>query len=278
MITRFWGARGSIPTFSKETQNFGGNTPCVSIVEQGQVLILDAGSGIKRFGESEMAKSFTEFHILLTHMHLDHIQGLGFFNPLYNPACTVNIYGPASSPEMLFGELSKYLSPPLFPVRIRDFAADLKFHGLPNAGFNIGPFYINSAYVIHPGPTIGYRVSTAKGVVTYIPDHEMALGTTQFPREPEWTSGYLLAEKSDLMIHDAQYTPEEYNLRKGWGHSSIVHTLQFGLLAQVKKLALFHHDPIHSDHFLQEMYLKYAHDQWPFQVIISKEGDAIDLG
>lgn len=277
MIARFWGARGSIPTFSKETQNFGGNTPCVTVVKKGQVLILDAGSGIKRFGESDMAKAFTEFHILLTHMHLDHIQGLGFFGPLYNPMCTVHIYGPAASPEHLFGELSKYLSPPLFPVRIRDFAANLKFYGLPDKEFSIGPFDISSAYVIHPGPTLGYRICSEHRVLTYIPDHEMALGVQEFPREPDWTSGYLLAKNADLLIHDAQYTPEEYALRKGWGHSSIVHTLQFGELTQVKRLALFHHDPVHSDHFLQDMYLKYAHSQWPFQVIISKEGDGIDL-
>ena len=277
MIARFWGARGSIPTFSKETQNFGGNTPCVTVVEKGQVLILDAGSGIKRFGESEMAKSFSEFHILLTHMHLDHIQGLGFFGPLYNPNCTVHIYGPAQSPEVLFGELSKYLSPPLFPVRIRDFAASLKFYGLPASRLQVGPFSIDSAYVIHPGPTLGYRICTSQGVVTYIPDHEMALGAHQFPREPEWTSGYALAKDADLLIHDAQYTPEEYNLRKGWGHSSIEHTLQFGDLVKVKRLALFHHDPIHSDHFLQDMYLKHAHNRWPFHVIVSKEGDSIEI-
>lgn len=277
MNLKFWGTRGSIPTFSDETQNVGGNTSCVTIVDQGTMIILDAGSGIKRLSDSEYIKDFKEFHILLTHMHFDHIQGLGFFGPFFNPEAKVNIYGPAANSEELVKTLSKYLSPPLFPVRIRDFKADVQFHALPKRSLKIDHLSISSAYVCHPGPTLGYRINNELSTITYIPDHEVALGVKSFPISTSWTSGFDLAETSDILIHDAQYDDEQYKEKVGWGHSTFAQAIRFGEMSKIKRLFLFHHDPIHSDQRLDELHHQHTQVSRPFSIALAKEGDSIDL-
>ena len=253
MTLQFWGTRGSIPTFNDETQIYGGNTSCLSLVDQGTLIIFDAGSGIKRLTDSEYIKGFKEFHILLTHMHFDHIQGLGFFGPFFNPEVKVNIYGPATNSEELIKTLSKYLSPPLFPVRIRDFKADVQFHALPKRSLKIDHLSVSSAYLCHPGPTLGYRINNEQTSLCYIPDHEVALGVPTFPKSPAWTSGFDLAADTDLLIHDAQYSDEEYQAKIGWGHSSFTQAIRFAEMCRTKKLFLFHHDPVHSDQQLEEL-------------------------
>jgi phosphoribosyl 1,2-cyclic phosphodiesterase len=185
--------------------------------------------------------------ILLTHLHMDHLQGLGFFALLYNPEMEVHIWGPASTTLSLWERLSRYMSPPLFPVRLRDLPCRLYLHEVPCGEVAIGAFTVAAAFVCHPGPTVGYRIATTNAVLTYIPDHEPALGVPTFPWRREWTSGVLLAASADLLIHDAQYSPEEYPEHIGWGHSSLQHTLAFAALARVKHLVPFHHDPSHTD-------------------------------
>jgi len=277
MILKFWGTRGSIPTFNPETQTIGGNTSCVTLEDQKTLVILDAGSGIKSLADSNYIKSFSEFHILLTHLHFDHIQGLGFFGPFFNPKVKVNIYGPASNSEELIKILSKYLSPPLFPVRIRDFEADNHFNALPKRSLKIDHLAISSAYICHPGPTLGYRINNEKRSVCYIPDHEVALGVPNFPKSPQWTSGFDLAEETDVLIHDSQYDDQQYREKIGWGHSSFTHAIRFGELCKTKKLFLFHHDPIHSDQRLQELLAEHTREVRPFQIELAREGDSIDL-
>lgn len=277
MTLRFWGTRGSIPTFGDETQIYGGNTSCITLMDEGTLIILDAGSGIKRLTDSEYIKDFNEFHILLTHMHFDHIQGLGFFGPFFNPEARVNIYGPASNSEELIKILSKYLSPPLFPVRIRDFKADVQFHALPRRSLKIDHLSVSSAFVCHPGPTLGYRISNEKSSVCYIPDQEVALGVPRFPKSPLWTSGYDLAEESNLLIHDSQYDDPEYEEKVGWGHSSYTQAIQFAELCKTKNLFLFHHDPIHSDQRLEELLADHTRVNRSFQIRLAREGDSIEL-
>src|SRR5262249_20890941 len=148
------------------------------------------------------------------------IQGLGFFAPLYNPAVEVHIWGPASPTLCLRDHLSRYLSPPLFPVRLRDLPCSLHLQEVPRGDIDLGEFHVSSALVCHPGPTVGFRIEGPRGVLTYLPDHEPALGACGFPPSPDWTSGYALAAGADILIHDAQYTTEEYEQRIGWGHSS----------------------------------------------------------
>jgi phosphoribosyl 1,2-cyclic phosphodiesterase len=248
-----WGVRGSIPTTSPDTRAYGGDTSCIEVEAEGTLLILDAGTGIQNVN-SAANLSRQRVDILLTHLHIDHIQGLGFFRPLFNPATEVHIWGPASNTQSLRARLGRYLSPPLFPVYFRDLACRLVLHEIDHSTFTIGPFTVQSAYVTHPGPTVGFRVSDRHGVLAYIPDHEPALGRHSLIPDVKWLSGSDLASGADLLLHDAQYTEEEYHCKVGWGHSSMTDALRFAELTGVKHLLLTHHDPMHTDTQLQAFY------------------------
>lgn len=277
MKVTLWGTRGSLPTPGPETARYGGDTSCVEVRgPEGTVLVLDAGTGIRRLGAT-LPPTLSRVDLLLTHLHMDHVLGLGFFGPLFAPQVELRIWGPASTTRGLRKRLIRYLSPPLFPVPLRDLPAPL-FHEVPCGEFRIGEFSITSALVCHPGPTVGYRIATSEAVLTYLPDHEPALGVPRFPVSAEWTSGYALAAGADLLIHDAQYTPEEYAARVGWGHSSFQHAIQFGRLAGARHLVLFHHDPGHSDDHLDRLVTQAVAQNRPsFPVTIAAEGAAFEL-
>ncbi|MBL7775692.1 MAG: MBL fold metallo-hydrolase [Saprospiraceae bacterium] len=277
MKVTIWGTRGSLPAPSPENNHFGGNTSCVQVMQGDTCLILDAGSGIRRLGDAFPA-GISKIDILLTHLHMDHIMGLGFFLPLYQRSMEVTIWGPTSTNERLLTRLQRYLSPPLFPIRLQDLPCQPRIREIDHSKFQIGPFQIRSAYVCHPGPTVGYRICTDQSTVTYMPDHEPALGSAHFPLEPEWTSGYELAHAADLLLHDAQYTRDEYAPRVGWGHSSMEDALKFAELAKVKKLLLFHHDPSHTDARLRQLLAETLGGKAPrFEIAIAAEGDTFQL-
>jgi phosphoribosyl 1,2-cyclic phosphodiesterase len=253
MNVTLWGTRGSLATPGPQTERYGGNTSCVELRgAEGQVLILDAGTGIRPLSATLSAES-GRVDILLTHLHMDHVQGLGFFAPLYVPDFEVHIWGPPSTTLDLRDRLSRYLSPPLFPVQMRDLPCRLILHNAPLEEFEIGALQIQATLVCHPGPTVGYRVSQDGKTVAYLPDHEPALGCRRFPGRPDWTSGFELARGADLLIHDSQYTPQEYAEHVGWGHSSLPQALAFAAKAEVKKVVTFHHDPDHNDDTLDRM-------------------------
>ncbi|MGH7789494.1 MAG: MBL fold metallo-hydrolase [Candidatus Binatia bacterium] len=279
MRVTIWGTRGSLASPGPETARYGGNTSCVEVRDDDSrhVLILDAGTGIRRLGAS-----FPPVHrvdVLLTHLHMDHIQGLGFFAPLYDAAMQVHLWGPASPALALQTRLSRYLSPPLFPVHLRDLACRLELHDVPSGEFAIGPFRVTAALICHPGPTVGYRVSCAGATMTYLSDHEPALGVASFPDAAEWTSGYALAADADLLIHDGQYGADEYDTHVGWGHSSIEDAVRFAALAGAKRLVTFHHDPAHTDDDLERLHRRaIAALQPPFPVEPAAEGAVYELG
>lgn len=243
---------------------------------------MDAGTGIRVLG-GHLPSTVNCVHILLTHLHMDHLQGLPFFAPLRRAGVEVHIYGPASTTLSLSARLQRYLSPPLFPVNVRELPATLFFHELPGDTVEIGEFCVKAQLIIHPNPTIGYRiqgtcVQGTSGTITYLPDHEPALGVSNFPRSKEWTSGYALAEGADLLIHDAQYTNPEYNARVGFGHSSIWQTFQFAALTDVKRLVPFHHDPTHCDDDLDTMLAEVTGEMQPsFGVVPGMEGTVIEV-
>lgn len=277
MKVTIWGCRGSLPSPGPENNHYGGNTSCVEVWHNDTLLILDAGSGIQRLGGS-LPRNISRIDILLTHLHLDHIMGLGFFQQLYNPNVQVNIWGPTSSGESLEKRLKRYLSPPLFPVRLQDLPSKPNILEINQSSFQIGPFQINSEYICHPGPTVGYRISDGNAVLAYMPDHEPALGSADFPHEPEWTSGYNIAYEADLLLHDAQYWKEEYKNCIGWGHSSANDALKFAKLTKAKKILFFHHDPSHSDEQLQKLFNDSVSGQnLPFEAGIAAEGNTIQL-
>ncbi|HUR17151.1 MAG TPA: MBL fold metallo-hydrolase [Candidatus Limnocylindrales bacterium] len=247
-----WGTRGSIASAGPDTVAYGGNTSCAEVeARDGTILILDAGTGIRRVGDTY--KEPRRLDILLTHLHMDHIQGLGFFAPFFRPDFEVHLWGPPSTTQDLRTRLTRYLSPPLFPVRLRDVAAHLELHDVPMEPFRIGGFEIQAQVVIHPGQTIGYRISDGVATVAYIPDHEPALGLNGDLADPQWTSGHDLAAGADILIHDAQYTTEEYDARVGWGHSRIGDAVALARMAGVQRLVTFHHDPAHDDSELDQM-------------------------
>jgi phosphoribosyl 1,2-cyclic phosphodiesterase len=277
MKITLWGTRGSLGAPGPETVRYGGNTSCVEVESGGTRLILDAGTGIRRLGAG-LGPEVGRVDVLLTHLHMDHIQGLGFFRPLDEPGQEVHLWGPPSTTLDLGARLSRYLSPPLFPVRLRELPCQLSLHHVPLGRFEIGGLHIDAALVCHPGPTLGYRIDDGRTCVTYIPDHEPALGTTKFPDTPAWTSGFDLAEGADLLIHDAQYDTQEYRDHVGWGHSAVVHCLDFARMAGVKRFVTFHHDPGHDDATLDRILAQArARSAYPFEIIPGTEGATLEI-
>jgi ribonuclease BN (tRNA processing enzyme) len=279
MRVTLFGTRGSVPAPGPETPRNGGNTASVEVRgDDGTLLVLDAGTGIRRLG-AQLPPDLARVDILLTHLHMDHIQGLGFFGPLYRPDIEVHIWGPASRTLSLDARLSRYLSPPLFPVHLRDLPG-ITCHEVPRPAFEIGPFRIQTALVCHPNPTVGYRIEEGGHIAVYLPDHEPAL-CLEGDRwlEPEWTSGHELAAGADLLIHDAQYTDAEYASCIGWGHSTYRHAFEFAARVGAREVVLFHHDPSHDDatleHLLQDARRRFKP---AFQVFGGREGDVFEVG
>jgi phosphoribosyl 1,2-cyclic phosphodiesterase len=277
---RIWGCRGSLASPGPETVRYGGNTSCIEVrAGDGRLLVLDAGTGIRLLGQSLGADRPERIDLLLSHLHLDHIEGLGFFAPVWDPGAEVHIWGPPSPGHSLRERVATYFSPPLFPVHLDELPCRLHFHDIPAEEWEIGTTRIRAQPVNHPGPTVGYRLEENGRTLTYISDHEPALGVDMEAVDPEWISGYGLAERADVLFHDAQYTEDEYPQRVGWGHSSIAHTVTFALIAKVQRLFMFHHDPLHSDAQLEAMLVR-ARELWGRDrngLALSYEGMELEL-
>jgi phosphoribosyl 1,2-cyclic phosphodiesterase len=244
---KVWGARGSIPTPGADTMRYGGNTSCVQVtLSDGTLVVLDAGTGIRTMGLA-LGTCERPVTILLTHLHLDHIQGLMFFAPCFHPASEIEIWGPAASDAPLLDRIARYISAPLSPVEVRELPCRVLFHEAVVSEWQIGPATVHAHSVSHRGPTLGYRIEDGDTTLAYIPDHEPALGAPIDTLEDEWISGLELARGADLLIHDAQYTDAEYPNHLGWGHSALSDALAFGARAQAARMLLFHHEPLHDD-------------------------------
>jgi phosphoribosyl 1,2-cyclic phosphodiesterase len=280
MQVRIWGTRGSVPTPGAETARYGGNTSCVQVcLSDGTHVILDAGTGIRHV---ELDGSAERIHVLLTHLHLDHIQGLLFFAPLFDAHAHVTIWGPAAGGIPLRNRIGRYLSAPLTPVEIRELPSDLDFRNCPASEWTIGAARIRAEAVIHRGPTLGFRIEDVDGTLCYLPDHEPALLGALERIGDEWLSGYRLARDADVLIHDAQYTEDEYARHRGWGHSSTGQAIGFASRCQAATAVLFHHDPAHSDTGLDEL-LAGGRERWaaeghdPATLQMACEGTVIDV-
>jgi len=276
VIVRLWGTRGSVASPGPETLRYGGNTACVEVRATDAILVLDAGTGIRRLGAT-LQDHVGRVDLLLSHLHMDHLQGIGFFAPIFRPDIELHIWGPPSTTLSLRERLMRYLSPPLFPVRLRDLGSRVSLHDVPAEPFTVGSLTITGQPVIHPGPSVGYRISSKDGSVAYLPDHEPALGLADFPLSPAWTSGSELAAGADLLIHDVQYTEEEYPAHVGWGHSSVEQAWAFAVQSRVRRLVTFHHDPSHADDQLDEIVRDLQRRTGP-EVIGGVEGLELQLG
>jgi len=247
MRVKVWGARGSVPSPGPETVRYGGNTSCVQVtLADGSLVVLDAGTGIRNLGVV-LGGGPPRVDILLTHLHMDHIQGLMFFSPLFQSDAEVTIWGPGAPGASLLDRIARYISAPLSPVEVRELPCHVHFREAPATEWEIGSARIRAEAVSHRGPTLGFRIADRDATLCYIPDHEPALGGALDAIEPEWMSGYALARDADLLLHDCQYTDAEYPAHLGWGHSAVSDALLFARRVEARHTLLFHHDPLHSD-------------------------------
>ncbi len=254
MQARIWGCRGSLATPGADTVRYGGNTSCVEVrLASGHALVLDAGTGMRPLGVAMMDDLPVELHVLLTHLHLDHLQGLGFFRPLFAPELAITVWGPSSPVQRLEERIARYLSPPLFPVHLDDIPSRLTFHDAPETAITIGSATVRAAKVTHQGPTVGYRIEEDDQVLVYLPDHEPSIGNDLSRVPADWMSGYDIAREASVLLHDAQYRDHEYGAHIGWGHSAIRDTMEFASKAAVRRVVLFHHDPYHNDADLETL-------------------------
>lgn len=280
MKVKVWGARGSIPTPGPDTMRYGGNTSCVGVtLSDGTLVVLDAGTGIRTMGIALGALS-GPVTILLTHLHLDHIQGLMFFAPCFHPDSEIDIFGPAApavAETPLLDRIARYISAPLSPVEVRELPCRVSFREAQTTDWQIGSATVHAHSVSHRGPTLGYRIEDGDTTIAYIPDHEPALGTPISRLEDEWISGLELARGADLLIHDAQYTDDEYPDHLGWGHSGLSDALAFGARAEARRMLLFHHEPLHDDDMLDALG-EWARERWqalgrdPETIAMAREG------
>ena len=221
MRVTIWGCRGSVPTPGRSTVRYGGNTSCLEVeLAGGSVLVLDAGTGIRELGAELERRDLRRIHVLLTHLHLDHVEGLRFFEPMWNERFEIDIWGPPSPVLSLPERIARAFSPPLFPVELADVPARVSFNDVPRERWRLDGATVQAELIVHPGPTVGYRVETGEGTLAYLPDHEPALTGPLRGRSRDWISGASIATAADVLVHDAQFSEKEYSQRVGWGHSS----------------------------------------------------------
>jgi phosphoribosyl 1,2-cyclic phosphodiesterase len=237
---------GSARVGARPRTRHRGNTSCVQVtLADGTTIVLDAGTGIRQLGRA-LDGADGPIHILLTHLHVDHIQGLLFFEPLFRPDAEVTVWGPPARGS-LESRIGRYLSAPLSPVELRELPAAPEFLACPAPEWRIGSAAIHAQLVVHRGPTLGYRVVEGASSLCYMPDHEPALGGPLDDYEDEWISGFALAREASVLMHDCQYSDAEYPEHRGWGHSGVSDALDFATRSGARRTLLFHHDPRHTD-------------------------------
>ncbi|HEX7087297.1 MAG TPA: MBL fold metallo-hydrolase [Vicinamibacterales bacterium] len=268
---RFWGVRGSIPVPGHSACGFGGNTACLEVSSPGQreTVIVDAGSGIRALGVDLAGRkpASHDVHVLFTHFHWDHVQGLPFFRPLFLPDWDLHFHA-VGDPRRLARTLSAVMRPPYFPMRLEDAPARRSFSAIRAAGLSIGALDIQPFPLRHPQPCSGFRITSGGAVIVFATDFEWG--------DPEHDR--ILIEHcagADVLIADAQNTPDEQPLRQGWGHSTWTQAVALAERAGVRELVLFHHDPERSDEALDEI-VEQARRRFP-ATRAAREGELIDV-
>jgi phosphoribosyl 1,2-cyclic phosphodiesterase len=294
---RFWGTRGSIAVPGPGTLRYGGNTTCLDVRADGELIVLDAGSGIRPLGvalEAEFQAEPIKLSLLITHAHWDHIQGFPFFKPAYDPKNQIRIFGFDGAGASFRQILAEPMKAPFFPIGMRELSAKVDIKKLSEMKFSLGKLEIRAAFVNHPGICVGYRIYTSAGSIAFLPDHEpyeFFLHSARANNLSEEQARKTAAEEganlvkflrgSDILILDAQYTDEEYQCHIGWGHGSISSAVSLALDAEVQTLLLFHHDPNHDDRMVDAMAKSarelVAKSGRPLEVAAAQEGSEILL-
>lgn len=250
MNVKYWGVRGSIPTPWAEAMGVGGNTSCVEVIsQQGDCIILDAGTGIRMLAKARLAEQTHDnqrIHVLLSHTHWDHIQGIPFFSLLNYPGNHVTFYGQDKADRRFEQVIRQQMDATYFPVSLDQVQARVDFVSICEESFQIGSVAVNSVAFNHPGGVLGFRLVEEQNVLVYATDMEYT---------PTTLPAHLIAfaQGADVLIFDAQYTPEEHDLKSGWGHSNYEVATRLASLANVRQLHLFSHDPDHSDDILADI-------------------------
>lgn len=296
MEIHFRGVRGSIPSPGPDTSQFGGNTPCIEVrVKDEPLMILDAGTGIRKLGMEIMQdQSVNEIYIFFSHTHWDHIQGLPFFIPLFSPKYRIRLYGPVHYSKNLEEILSQQMEYTYFPVRVQELAADLSFHDITETELTVGnSIKVITKYVNHPVVCLAYKIIHNGKAFAYVTDHEPYRNLFADGSESDREEGKLVAQEQtealveflegvDVLVVDAQYTPDEYKTKVGWGHSSVDDAYQLAKDSGVGQAVLFHHDPDRTDADLQKILSKLQDRSWSptsgtVPVRLAKENLIIEL-
>ncbi len=265
---RFWGVRGSHPTPFAPYLKVGGNTSCVEINVDNHLLVCDAGTGIIPFGQELLTKDQNKrLLVILTHYHWDHICGLPFFPPAFVPGWDIRFFAPGENVREIKQNITSQMQSPYFPVGTESWMADISYIDPEIVTISEGPFSISRYGVHHPGQTYGYQINVAGKVIVYISDNEcqylnhsmrrIRQDHTEFSEEERTIFEEMTQEEyeielngfrgADILIHDSQYSPEDYEKKRGWGHSCYVDTVNMAIDAGVKTLYMYHHDPYHDD-------------------------------
>jgi phosphoribosyl 1,2-cyclic phosphodiesterase len=245
----FYGCRGSCPCPCEDNVRYGGNTACVAVEAEGEdPIIFDLGTGLRFFGEHLPNDGTFRGSALVTHIHWDHVQGLPFFTPIHRTGAKLDIYGPAQSDGPLHKVFGEFMCPPYFPVHFSELEGHVWFHDVMDDDFSIGSAKVKVRPVPHVGPTVGYRVDVNGRSVAYISDHQAPPGLNTVSDQV-----LELADNVDVLIHDAQYTPAEFEQKATWGHCTVDYAVLVAKLSGAKKLVMFHHDPSHGDEQMDEL-------------------------
>lgn len=253
---KFWGVRGSIPSPGPATVYYGGNTSCIELRADGELIVLDAGTGIRPLGLA-LAEEFKDtplnLTLLITHAHWDHIQGFPFFLPAYKAENKVRILGYEGARLGLASTLAGQMESPYFPIALKQMPGNIVIEELKELHFSIGPIRVEAAMMNHPGVAVGYRIHTSAGTIAYLPDHEPFSHVDPAISLPSKTADAMnelliaFVRDVDLLIIDSQYDNLEYASHVGWGHGCLDDVVALAAEARVKRLFLFHHDPNHDD-------------------------------
>jgi phosphoribosyl 1,2-cyclic phosphodiesterase len=247
MRIKVWGCRGSIPSPGGDTSKYGGNTTCIEVrLGDGSLVVIDAGSGIRNLGRELVRRREPRLiHLFLTHAHWDHLQGFPFFLPAYQKGFTLQVWGGPRSAATLRSYLRQQLTPPFFPVKFAELGAAIRFPARPATQIRIGGTSIQSIPLTHPDGGYGFKFSEEGRTFVFLTDNELGFSHPGGLREEDYIDA---ARGADLLLHDAQYSDEEYASRtRGWGHSTYTQAARFAARAGAKRLGTFHHDPDHDD-------------------------------